>query len=334
MNWFNSECTDGWVGAPAIDSDGNVIGTCRGSALFKLDRSTGSTLAVAGQQRNPSEIMIDGQDQIKSGYQAFNGVFFQGNFCTWNRQLQPVSCDSGYTSSRASLLPDGASSVRVGYVFDVRSLSFQGSLPWEVYFPSATVPMTVPTTDPDGNIYVANGQILVSLDPADGATRWNLQLDGDVITQPVIAEDGVIYVGTANGRVYRLESSPYETLQMPSDGSAVVSGTVLQRGVTYTVRASGVVSVGNGTIADAEWQVFSDGTVVTACQTTPPIDMGLSVDDDVNDDFKLPDWGGYNDSHVYSTSVVGAGLPLTFRFHDCYYPDNSGTLTIEIIPPQ
>jgi outer membrane protein assembly factor BamB len=207
VSWASAACTQGWVGAPAIDATGHILGACRGSSLFKLDRSTGQVVQSAGYQPGVTELMIDGLGQVKAGHQAFNGVFFQGSFDTWDADLNYIgSLGSGnYATSRASVLPDRTSTIRIGYSFDIRFLNFAGQpTNWETVLPAAETPATVPSVDRDGTIYFGNDRLLVAVNPSDGSTRWNLQLDTPITTQPVIPQPGVIYVGTSGGQVYRL----------------------------------------------------------------------------------------------------------------------------------
>lgn len=56
---------------------------------------------------------------------------------------------------------------------------------------------------------------------------------------------------------------------------------------------------------------------------TGNVDLGIAIDDTVNDLDKPPSWGRYDPSHVYTIDIVGLGAPASFNFHDAFYPDGS-----------
>ncbi len=129
-----------------------------------------------------------------------------------------------------------------------------------------------------------------------------------------------------------------ETIVVPVDGSVVLSGTTLTPGVTYKVRASGTFSVGGpgDGRGDAEYANFSNppGSLQDVCGAgSTGEDLGIGVNDTVNDSRKLPAWGVYNPTHEYTVDMPGTGGRLQLNYHDCVYPDNSGTLTVEIFGP-
>jgi hypothetical protein len=130
-------------------------------------------------------------------------------------------------------------------------------------------------------------------------------------------------------------STPLETIQVPADGTPVTSQTVLESDVTYQLRASGTVPIGFLTQADAEWQVIGPpfNIVGSTCGTIPDVDIGIGIDDTVNSPAKFPSWGPFNATRIYTVDFVGTGSAITLNFHDCFYFDNSGSLTVEIIRP-
>ena len=126
-----------------------------------------------------------------------------------------------------------------------------------------------------------------------------------------------------------------ETIAVPVNGSVVTSSTVLLPGVSYTIRASGTFSVGgNGDgLGDAEYANFSDppGSLQDVCGPGSfGQDLGIGIDDTVNDGRKSPFWGTYSPTHEYAVGATGAGAPIGLNYHDCLYTDNRGSLTVEI----
>ncbi|HET9232706.1 MAG TPA: hypothetical protein VFP10_01040 [Candidatus Eisenbacteria bacterium] len=130
--------------------------------------------------------------------------------------------------------------------------------------------------------------------------------------------------------------APVETLNVPTDGSIVTSALTLESGTVYQIRASGTFHIGErgDSTADAEYADFSNvpSSVIDNCpDSTLAIDMGIGINDAVNDSLKVPRWGDFRSDHVYTIEFTGAGAPVTFTLHDCNYADNSGSLTVEIL---
>jgi hypothetical protein len=129
--------------------------------------------------------------------------------------------------------------------------------------------------------------------------------------------------------------TPLETIQVPATGETMTSTNVLQSGVLYQVRVSGTVNIGgpgSGT-ADAEFADFSNvpNSVISSCDNSGTmVDIGLSIDDATDDNLKSPTWGEFDNAHTYTYDIMGTGQPLSFKFHDCNYSDNSGNLTVMI----
>ncbi len=131
--------------------------------------------------------------------------------------------------------------------------------------------------------------------------------------------------------------SVIETIRVPCRGGIVSSTTALQAGVTYTMRASGTCRLGANNTGDAEY----------AYQTINPAnpiylqdkcvgngkELGIGINDPVVDGTKTPYWGAYTTTHVYTTTFTGNGQTIDLNYHDCFYNDNEGEITIEILCP-
>jgi hypothetical protein len=136
-----------------------------------------------------------------------------------------------------------------------------------------------------------------------------------------------------------------ETIQVPSTNATVSSTTVLQSGVTYKIRVSGVITVAGPPgpqpcpFADGEYERFdaagADSCGLLADLAFGTTDTGVSIDDGDLDGAKSPKWGPYDPSHEYTTDFLGKGAPISLRYHDAptWYFDNSGSLTVEIFAP-
>lgn len=128
--------------------------------------------------------------------------------------------------------------------------------------------------------------------------------------------------------------TPLETITVPVDGSWVQSTAILGRGVPYTIRASGTFVVGGPGYGDAEYAFTADLSFVennADFDDPTSVDLGIGINDVTNSSKKNPFWGTFDPSHVYTTTVIGSDEPLTFNYHDTFYGDNSGSLTVEIL---
>jgi hypothetical protein len=129
-----------------------------------------------------------------------------------------------------------------------------------------------------------------------------------------------------------------ETIIVPVDGSVVMSASTLAAGVSYKVRASGTFAVGGpgDGQGDAEYANFSNppGSLQDACGAgSAGEDLGIGINDTVNDSKKFPGWGVYSATHQYTIDARGTGARIQLNYHDCVYQDNNGSLTVEIFRP-
>jgi YVTN family beta-propeller protein len=207
---------------PALFNDGSSLVVMCGTPgtngnLFKLDPFAGTQIAsTSGGERNLTEPTIDSLNHIHSGWQAFGGAIFCGDYLTWDSSLTLLtpaasSCDSRFTTSRASVFPDGTSTVRIGFAFPPNNqLAAEGAYDWIIATDNSTVPnfSSVPAVDAAGNIFIGNTQGVESLSSADGHTLWSFSTGDAITTQPVIANGGALYVGSSSGKVYAFNASP------------------------------------------------------------------------------------------------------------------------------
>lgn len=213
--------------APILGRDGSIYSMCQsgggagfGSGVYRFDGNTGAQLASSGYNRGGTELIIDGQNRIRAGYQAFNGIIFTGSYDNWDinlNQLTPTSLFD-FTTSRSALMPDGFSTVRIGFSFQSNELDATGAHIWGVPSGSQTLPnfSTVPTVDAAENIFVGTVAGLAALSGLDGHIIWFSPVSDVITTQPVISSDGTAIVGSAGGNIYAFSSK-----------SAITTGTIL-----------------------------------------------------------------------------------------------------------
>ncbi len=119
-----------------------------------------------------------------------------------------------------------------------------------------------------------------------------------------------------------------ETLMVPVRGEPVTSMLVLQQGVRYRLRASGMAYVALQTFGDAEYYDFNNGPPIDGAVG---LDIGLAVNDSVIDGTRTPRWGAYSDTHVYEVEWTGDGAPIVAQFHDGNTANHIGELALAIL---
>ena len=92
-------------------------------------------------------------------------------------------------------------------------------------------------------------------------------------------------------------------------------------------------------LADAEFARFeSDNTCAlagTPQDTVFAYDVGIGINSPISSNSKGGTWGAaYNPAHQYTVAFPGTGAAISLNYHDGFYPDNSGSLTVEIFAPQ
>lgn len=220
---------------PALFNDGSSLVVMCGTPgtngdLFKLDPFTGVKIASAsGGERNLTEPAIDSLNHIHSGWQAFGGAIFCGDYLTWDFSLtlltpQATFCDSSrFATSRAAVFPDGTSTVRIGFSFPPNNqLVATGAHDWISGTDGSTIPnfSSVPSVDAAGNVFIGNTQGIEALSSVDGHTLWSFSTGDAITTQPVVANGGALYVGSNSGNVYA-----FNTVPAAQSGTVYVSGS-------------------------------------------------------------------------------------------------------------
>jgi hypothetical protein len=121
-------------------------------------------------------------------------------------------------------------------------------------------------------------------------------------------------------------------ITVPSSGASVSSHISLATGVTYQVRASGTIIFVGSNPGDAEYGVVN-GTTYDFQISGTPVDYGIAINQPTPAALKNTRWGSYNPAHIYQTTFVGTGQPISLNYWDNYYPDNSGSLNVAIFAP-
>ncbi len=130
-----------------------------------------------------------------------------------------------------------------------------------------------------------------------------------------------------NGRYY------IETVIVPANSETTVSSAIsLVSGKNYVFKASGTANAGDGIDFDVDYS-FRIPTSITWTDAVSTYEYlgDTLLDLMVNSGFV--NWDNdavYNPTHTYEYTFVGAGAPATFQVYDVYYPNNTGSLTVNI----
>ena len=122
-----------------------------------------------------------------------------------------------------------------------------------------------------------------------------------------------LLLGTAQAAVV-------QTGTVAVDGSDTVT-QMLEAGVEYTLTISGSFFIGGpgDGLADAEYYDLTNPQ-----DATSTLEIGIAIDGaDV-------DFGDFNASSVYSTTIMGMGAAIALRYIDGNYADNSGSLSFSL----
>lgn len=250
--------------SPAVSTDGSSLFVmCGGGSggqdgLLRLQAGTGVLVASTPTNRNSTEPALDSLQHVHSGWQAFGGAAFCGDYLTWDFSLTllttpAAACDSSrFTTSRAAIMPDGQSTVRIGFAFPPNNqLDTEGINNWIISTDGSTVPTftSLPSVDAAGNIFIGNTQGIEALSPIDGHTWWSFNTGDQITTQPVIANGGALYVGSSSGKVYAFNTAPAHqsgTVYVSGSGAGFATVDLLSASVTATNNTftdGGVVAV-------------------------------------------------------------------------------------------
>ncbi|MFC1710737.1 hypothetical protein ACFLZJ_01090 [Nanoarchaeota archaeon] len=125
-----------------------------------------------------------------------------------------------------------------------------------------------------------------------------------------------------------------ETVNVNANQNTAVSTSALVNGVDYLLEASGTAFAGGHYTEDIEFDakysithsdVLDDWTDdVTEYESYGPTLLDLFVNGG------SVDWGAYNLAHDYSLVMTGTGAPVDLLIYDIYYPNNVGSLTVDV----
>lgn len=134
-----------------------------------------------------------------------------------------------------------------------------------------------------------------------------------------------------NRGTYYIGPTFVETIVVPADSTvAVSSSSTLESGKDYFLKAYGTANAGDGIEFDAQYSYrtptsteWTDAVSTYESYGTGLLDLYVGGAD--------VDWGAYNIGHTYQISYAGTGSVLSLLINDAYYPNNDGSLSVDII---
>jgi len=220
-NFVYSFCDSNWVAVGSIKW---------------IDLATGAILqSTPNGNRGWKGPMLDNTGHPLAGNMEFGGATYFGSYGKWGWNLgwhfSLEEPSYAYTTSRAALMPDGTSSVRLGYRDQQdASLRYVGAEKWgiDTHDPNGLeIFNSAPTVDMEGKILVGKGHKVVCISSITHTIIWESpDLGGMVNDQPIIGHNGAIYVAASNNRIAAisgcsdgLHSAAYcDTALIPRDG--------------------------------------------------------------------------------------------------------------------
>ena len=120
-----------------------------------------------------------------------------------------------------------------------------------------------------------------------------------------------------------------EVMEIRTDCSVESSESVLASGVSYRLVVSGLVTVGDELLCDADY-FWNRNTPGDIRDLSNDVDLGVAIDDLEIDADRSPDWGEYRSDHRYQSDFTGLDDAINVQFHDTACGNNSGVFTLEI----
>lgn len=115
-----------------------------------------------------------------------------------------------------------------------------------------------------------------------------------------------------------------------NDPNPTTSTAILEDGVSYTLVATGTAFAGDTIDFDAKYSITHR---IPGDTWTDTVSGYVSYGPTLLDLFvngAPGGWGAYNEDHTYECTITGDGTVVELWIYDIYYPNNVGSLTVDI----
>lgn len=224
-HWYDKVFT------PAIGSDGTVYITSDEHELAALnpDGSAKWEFPVPYYTTNSPAIGQDGAIHFGAGTVLY--AINQDGTKKWELNLY-VGLQS------PSIGPDGT--IYIASSRYLHAISPDGTQKWEYYLSWSWRNLSI---DSDGVVYTIRGESGIAVEAIypQGTSKWSLTLNAAMSYAPVIASNGFLYVGSANGKLYAMGPPSFIVLNCnPSSGTPIGTEQSLELSFSESIDANTV----------------------------------------------------------------------------------------------
>ena len=240
--------------SPAVGPDGNVYVTCRDKNIYALDGKTGAKLwqfATAGQLATRPAVAAgmvyigtSDKDRKVIALDAKTGAK------KWEQATQTGA-------SSPAIGPGGLVYVSAGKLYALDGAT--GAIKWSQDL--NVLPAQAPTVSPTGTVYVGTaGAALLALDGTTGRTLWRFAT-GDSLDYPVVlGPDDMLYASAR--KLFALRTNGQERWERAGDGTAWSAPAVGDNGILYTGYSDSKVYALDASTGSVKWAfATNDGLI-------------------------------------------------------------------------
>jgi len=240
--------------SPAMGPDGNVYVTCRDHNVYALDGKTGAKLwqfATAGRLATRPAV-ADGLVYIGTSDKDRKVIALDAKTGAkkWERATQT-------SASSPALGPNGTVYVSAGKLYALDGPT--GAIKWSRDL--NVLPAQAPTVGPTGTVYVGTADArLLALDGATGKALWRFDT-GDTLDYPIVLGPGEMLYASAR-KLFALSANGKERWERAGAGTAWSAPAVGDNGVLYTGYSDSKVYALDALTGRTKWEfATNDGLI-------------------------------------------------------------------------
>ena len=151
---------------------------------------------------------------------------------------------------------------------------------------------------------------IYALDAESGKEAWHIDLDGAVVSEPTLAEDGTLYVSSLGKVVYAIDSERGSIIWRFETNDGVWGSPTLHDGVIYVGDASGMIYAVDAARGQGLWQLDLGAVIVgSAAVYSDGLFFGTEAGELIAVSFDgKKQWTRSVEGKLYSTPIVTEDL--------------------------